>query len=85
MKWRKTLCSFYPLYPPAPGACLDTSLNAALAMPVTPDVLLLPSNLAPFAKLVPVDGGGGEHAAKVRNTSFNRFQVGTSAGRSGGM
>jgi hypothetical protein len=54
-------------------------------MPVTPDVLLLPSNLAPFAKLVPVDGGGGEHAAKVRNTSFNRFQVGTSAGRSGGM
>ena len=61
---RKPLRSFYPLYPPALGACLDTSLGAALLMLVTPDVLLLPSNLAPFAKLVQV--GAGEASAKVR-------------------
>ena len=45
--------SFYPLSPAAPGACVDSSLAAAgLAMSVRPDLLILPSDLAPFAKLV---------------------------------
>ena len=47
------MCSYYPLYPPPLGACLDTSLGQALDMPCTPDIMLFPSDLAPFAKLVP--------------------------------
>ena len=43
-------CSFYPLYPPATGAFLDSSLASALQMPCTPDILLLPSDLSVFAK-----------------------------------
>ena len=46
------MCSYYPLYPPPLGACLDTSLGQALEMPCTPDIMLFPSDLAPFAKLV---------------------------------
>ena len=45
------MCSYYPLYPPPLGACLDTSLGQALEMPCTPDIMLFPSDLAPFAKL----------------------------------
>lgn len=56
-------CSFYPLYPPALGSFLDSSLGGALRMGVTPDVLLLPSDLAPFAKLLPATGTG---VAQVR-------------------
>ena len=33
---------------------LDTSLANHLQLPVTPDILLLPSDLNPFAKLVPL-------------------------------
>ncbi|KAI8474794.1 MAG: DNA polymerase alpha/epsilon subunit B-domain-containing protein [Monoraphidium minutum] len=55
--------SFYPLFPAAPGACLDTTADAALAMPVLPDLLLLPSDLAPFAKAVPAGGPYPECAA----------------------
>ncbi|KAK9823569.1 hypothetical protein WJX72_003884 [[Myrmecia] bisecta] len=46
--------SYYPMYPPAAGTMLDSALGAALQLPVTPDVLLLPSDLAPFARLAPV-------------------------------
>ena len=49
-------CSYFPLYPPPLGAMLDTSLGAELDLPCTPDILILPSDLAPFAKLVPVEG-----------------------------
>ncbi|GIL88295.1 hypothetical protein Vretifemale_16219 [Volvox reticuliferus] len=45
--------SFYPLYPAAPGTCLDTSHYSQLQLPVMPNVLLMPSDLAPFAKLLP--------------------------------
>jgi DNA polymerase alpha subunit B len=45
--------SSYPLFPPAKSACLDASLAGHLDMDVTPDVLLLPSDLNPFAKVVP--------------------------------
>lgn len=44
--------SFYPLYPPAAGVPLDASLSAGLDMTVTPDLLVLPSDLAAFAKVV---------------------------------
>eukprot|EP00955_Chlamydomonas_euryale_P103967 365535-Chlamydomonas_euryale.AAC.3 len=44
--------SFYPLFPPPLGACLDTSHAAAVALHAAPDLLILPSNLAPFAKPV---------------------------------
>lgn len=56
-------CSFYPLYPPALGTFLDSSLGDALKMGITSDVLLLPSDLAPFAKLLPATGTG---VAQVR-------------------
>ena len=45
--------SAYPLFPAARAACLDASLAAHLEMDVTPDVLVLPSDLNPFAKIVP--------------------------------
>ena len=47
---------FYPLYPPAPGSCLDSTLaleRDSIFLPATPDVLILPSDLNPFAKEVP--------------------------------
>lgn len=43
--------SAYPLFPAAHGACLDASLAPHLAMEKTPDVLVLPSDLQPFAKV----------------------------------
>ena len=58
---------FYPLYPPAKGTMLDSRLALGsdtastsssvvapypgLSMPFSPDVLLLPSDLAPFARV----------------------------------
>ena len=47
-------CSYYPVYPPAPGAMLDSSLASRLQMPCTPDIMLVPSDLNPFAKLASV-------------------------------
>jgi hypothetical protein len=44
--------SMYPLYPPHPSCCLDTTLDQHLQLPHTPDLLLLPSDLAPFARMV---------------------------------
>ena len=46
--------SYYPLYPPPLGAALDTSQGERLRMAVTPHLLLLPSDLSPFAKVVPL-------------------------------
>ena len=48
---------FYPLYPPALGSCLDSKLaleNDSMFLPATPDVLILPSDLNPFAKEVAI-------------------------------
>ena len=58
-----SLCSFYPLYPPPLGACLDTSLGQALDMPCTPDIMILPSDLAPMAKVVPCGSASDEAAS----------------------
>ncbi len=38
--------------PPPLGACLDLSYQPALQLHATPHVLVLPSDLAPFAKLL---------------------------------
>lgn len=42
------------MFPPAAGALLDSSLASKLQLPITPDILLLPSDLNPFAKLLPL-------------------------------
>ncbi len=56
--------SYYPLYPPPPGALLDAALAAAaLPLPATPDLLLLPSSLAPFARCVPLPAAPPDAAA----------------------
>ncbi|XP_020107295.1 DNA polymerase alpha subunit B [Ananas comosus] len=53
--------SYYPLYPPAVGVPLDFSLAPeALEILPSPDVLLLPSDLAPFIKLLSVREGNEE-------------------------
>ena len=45
--------SYYPLYPPAAGVPMDFSLaKEALEIPSAPDVLLLPSDLAPSVKVI---------------------------------
>ena len=46
-----SVCSYYPLFPPAVGMMLDTTLAQRLQLPATPDVLVLPSDLNSFAKL----------------------------------
>jgi hypothetical protein len=47
--------SFFPMFPPPLGTPLDCSRAAtALRMSCVPDMLLLPSDLAPFAKLCPL-------------------------------
>jgi DNA polymerase alpha subunit B len=42
------------MFPPPPALPLDSASSTALELPCTPDVLVLPSDLQPFAKLVPV-------------------------------
>ncbi|CAM6127178.1 unnamed protein product [Calypogeia fissa] len=45
--------SFYPLFPPPPGTPLDLSLvPEALSISEIPDILILPSDLAPFVKVL---------------------------------
>ncbi len=71
-------CSYYPMYPPAPGSLLDASLASALQLPVTPDILLLPSDLNPFAKLLPLPTPppqGADPASCQPNSACNGSQV----------
>ena len=45
--------SYYPLYPPSADTPIDLSLAPeALEIPSVPDVLILPSDLAPFVKVI---------------------------------
>lgn len=47
--------SYFPLFPPPAGALLDAAAAArALPLPCSPDLLLLPSDLAPFARSIPL-------------------------------
>ncbi|KAK8923482.1 hypothetical protein KSP39_PZI019429 [Platanthera zijinensis] len=51
--------SFYPLYPPSVNVPLDFSLAPeAMDIPLTPNVLLLPSDLAPFIKVLNYESSG---------------------------
>ncbi|VAI79658.1 unnamed protein product [Triticum turgidum subsp. durum] len=53
---------YYPLYPPAAGVPMDFSLaKEALEIPSAPDVLLLPSDLAPSVKVLSVNEDTEEH------------------------
>ncbi|CAL4911022.1 unnamed protein product [Urochloa decumbens] len=53
--------SYYPLYPPAAGVPLDFSLaKEALEISSVPDVLLLPSDLAPFVKVLSLREGSDD-------------------------
>lgn len=47
-------CSFFPMFPAPLGTPLDASKAQGLEMPCTPDILIVSSELAPFAKLLPV-------------------------------
>ena len=71
--------SFYPIYPAAIGSMLDTTHAAHFAVPARPDVLLLPSDIAPFAKLVGSDALGGTGAA-VAAVNPGRLMKGPSGG-----
>lgn len=42
--------SFYPLFPPSKDTPLDLAQYSHVTMPVTPNVLILPSRLQPFAR-----------------------------------
>jgi len=48
----------YPLYPADPSACLDAAHAGAAAFDVTPDVLILPSDLKTFAEVLEVSDVG---------------------------
>lgn len=49
------LDSFYPLYPPSRDVPLDLSIAPeALHITSVPDVLILPSDLAPFVKVTTI-------------------------------
>ncbi|UPQ97782.1 subunit B of DNA polymerase alpha [Chloropicon primus] len=71
--------NFYPLSPPAPGTCLDSKLASekdAIFLPNSPDVLVLPSDLNPFAREVSVqpsvhtrDGHVGVFSTKIPESS----------------
>jgi DNA polymerase alpha subunit B len=54
--------SLYPLYPPAPGLSLDTARGAQLELGTAPHLLLLASDLAPFARVLPAACGEGAQA-----------------------
>lgn len=85
-------CSFYPLFPPAQTVPLDLTIAAgSLDLSSSPEILLLPSNLAPFVKVVslPVDiqADGddlnlGDKAGKVSCVCVNPGY--TARGMSGG-
>ena len=51
--------SYYPLFPSGPGVPLDMTKAGGWEMPVRPDVLVVPSRLAPFARPAAGAGGGG--------------------------
>lgn len=46
--------SYYPVFPPARGSMIDYNRREFLEMPCAPDLLVTPSKITPFAKLVTV-------------------------------
>ncbi|XP_008222042.1 PREDICTED: DNA polymerase alpha subunit B [Prunus mume] len=63
--------SFYPLYPPAEGIPLDFSLAPeALNISLIPDILILPSDMKHFVKVLPL-GERGEEKEQVKCICVN--------------
>ncbi|CAN6301501.1 unnamed protein product [Urochloa humidicola] len=72
--------SYYPLYPPAAGVPLDFSLaKEALEISSAPDVLLLPSDLAPFVKVLSL-GEGSDYQKKLICMNPGRLSKGIGGG-----
>ncbi|XP_074295902.1 uncharacterized protein LOC141623669 [Silene latifolia] len=72
--------SFYPLYPPAEGVPLDFSVAPeALNIPSTPQVLVVPSDLAPFVKVLSLNNEA-QDAAKCLCVNPGRLAKGIGGG-----
>ncbi|KAL7093886.1 hypothetical protein ACP275_11G067200 [Erythranthe tilingii] len=74
--------SFYPLYPPAEEVPLDFSLaNEALQFSSVPDILILPSDLAHFVKVLSLgEGNDGEEQDKCLCINPGRLARGEGGG-----
>ncbi|XP_062157586.1 uncharacterized protein LOC133865235 [Alnus glutinosa] len=74
--------SFYPLYPPAEGIPLDFSLAAeALHISSIPDILILPSDMKYFVKVLSSgEGSEGEEQAKCICVNPGRLAKGEGGG-----
>ncbi|KAK9276974.1 hypothetical protein L1049_006513 [Liquidambar formosana] len=74
--------SFYPLYPPAEGIPMDLSLAPeALHISSILDILIVPSDLAPFVKVLSLGGRSeGEEQAKCICVNPGRLAKGEGGG-----
>ncbi|KAK6242230.1 DNA polymerase alpha/delta/epsilon [Theobroma cacao] len=75
--------SFYPLYPPAEGVPLDSSLAPeALHIPSVPDLLILPSDIKYFVKVLSLGGTseGKEQTKKCICINPGRLAKGAGGG-----
>lgn len=74
--------SFYPLYPPAEGIPIDYSLAPeALQMSTVPDILILPSDLAHFVRVISL--GERSEGEEVKSICVNPGRL--SRGEGGGF
>ncbi|GKD37266.1 DNA polymerase alpha subunit B, partial [Tanacetum coccineum] len=74
--------SFYPLYPPAEDTPLDLSLAPeALQMSTVPDILIVPSDLTQFVKVLSLEGTKeGEQEMKCVCVNPGRLARGAGGG-----
>ncbi|KAG2702654.1 hypothetical protein I3843_06G093400 [Carya illinoinensis] len=74
--------SFYPLYPPAEGIPLDFSLAPeALHISSIPDILILPSDMKYFVKVLSLgEGGEGDEQVKCICVNPGRLSKGEGGG-----
>ncbi|KAL9226298.1 hypothetical protein vseg_002128 [Gypsophila vaccaria] len=74
--------SFYPLYPPTDGVPLDYSIAPeALNIPAIPQILITPSDLAPFVKVLSLnESGEAKDGAKCLCVNPGRLAKGIGGG-----
>lgn len=72
--------SQYPLYPALPGSGLDTSSYSQLQLPCLPDLLLLPSDLNPFAKVLGMEGYCSVQRLQQQQQQEAKQEMDTSSG-----
>nr|XP_043607408.1 DNA polymerase alpha subunit B [Erigeron canadensis] len=74
--------SFYPLYPPAEDTPLDLSLSPeTLQMSLIPDILIVPSDLTQFVKVLSLEGtSDGEEQVKCIGVNPGRLARGEGGG-----